>query len=179
MRPQILGIDFLLGGGCDSIANLLRRDTLSQPQQRLIGLGREVLAEADQILDLADGPDRRKQDGRDSEGQDQVIGVGCEEPRFLRLFRGYRRGCGNMIQTDDLNRPRGGVDFKDPVLGPGHRLVVVIDPDKDMHVALLGVQHDRPILLIDADGAYLVVLDIVDFLVVDSCRSWIRKKLRR
>src|SRR5271165_4011396 len=83
-----------------------------------------------------------------------------------------------MIQTDDLNRPRGGGDFKDPVPGPGHLLLVVIDPHKDMHVAMLGVQHDRPILLIDADGPYLVVLDIVDFLLVDSCRSWIRKKLR-
>ena len=95
---EILGIDFLLGGGFDSIANLLRGDAFSQPQQHLIGLGREVLAEADQILDLADGSDRRKQDGRDSEGWGRRSSEYAEKsPAFspvLQRFPAWVRGHG-------------------------------------------------------------------------------------
>ena len=78
--------------------------------------------------------------------------------------------CSISLDADDLERPGDRVDLEDPVLRPVHRLVVVVHPDQDVDIALLGVKDDRPVLLVDPDRADLVVLDAVDLLVVDRRR---------
>src|SRR5206468_1022639 len=78
-----------------------------------------------------------------------------------------------------LQGPGDGVDLKDPVSGPGHRLVVVVHPGENVHVALVRTEYDGPVLLVDAHGAHLVVPDIVDFLVVDAGRFRIGLELLR
>ena len=73
---------------------------------------------------------------------------------------------------EHLERARLGVDDNLLVLRPRHRLVVGVDPEQDVDVALFGLEDDSPVLLIDPDRAHVRVTERLNLLVVDrrACR---------
>ena len=81
------------------------------------------------------GPHRWQQDGRHAEGEQQVVVEWSSRPAAFFLRRRHD-GLFGLADVEDLQGPRDRVDLEGPVLGPVHRLVVVVHPDEDVHIAL-------------------------------------------
>jgi len=139
----------------------------------------KCLFKAREFFGRSDGTDGGQQDRREAEGEQYIVLELAQQAGRSLLARGGLHDLFRLGDVDDLQGSGDGVDLEDPLSGPGHRLVVVVYPGQDVHVAVVRTEYDGTVLLVDAHRPHLIVPDIVDFLVVDAGRLRIGLELLR
>ncbi len=100
------------------------------------------------------------------EGARLVLGSRSVERRIDRLRDLLARR--ERLRGIHLQRAGLGVDAALVLRGPVVGIVVPVGPEQHVDVALLGLQHDGPIALVDAQRAHVRVASRLDALVVEA-----------